>query len=188
MLFQTHYHIVFDDDIIPGVDTILTLLQSIDHFDAPSGVGGRIINESKYLEGTYQMICVDCDAQTSSVEVDYVIQTYAKTELMTKVFWRYRPYTHRNGDDMHTSLSWYMECGRHPFRPVFPPNAAYKNYGSDSVASYKTKTHHIVRPQTFRSWILGGFKGVLDETVRSGFPPTREEWEQKHLNEVIRYF
>lgn len=189
MLFQTHYHIVFDDDIIPGVDTVKTLLQTVDRYNAPSGVGGRVIQKSEYQKDTYKMFCVDCFLQEEeATPVDFVIQVYARTEYQAKVYWRYRPYTHRNGDDMHGSLSWFMECGIHARRPRFDGSSKYLNLGSDSVASYKTKTHNVVRPQTYRSWILGGYHGIMDETVRNGYPGTNKYWERKHKKSVMRYF
>ena len=188
LLFKTSYHIVFDDDIIPGPDTIKILLNTINSYNTSSGVGGRIIESSNYRYGSYQMICVDCLPQEETVPVDYVIQVYARMDIQTKVFWRYRPYTHRNGDDMHSSLTWFMECKRRPRRPIFVGTAQYKNYGTDNVASYMTSTHNIVRPQTYRSWIMGGYHGIMDSTVRHDYPRTINNWEWRHLSGVMRYF
>ena len=187
LLFQTSYHIVFDDDIIPGPDTIKVLINTIDKYDAPSGVGGRIVESSNYRYGSYKQICVDCFNKKVTA-VDFVIQVYAKAEIHSKAYWRYRPYTHRNGDDIHSSLSWFMECKKHPYRAVFSGKSAYKNYGSDSVASFKTTTHNIVRPQTYRSWIIGGYHGIKDSTVRKDYPRTLPKWESRHLSGVMRYF
>ena len=183
LLFTTYYHVIFDDDIIPSEHTIKRLLDVIDKYDAPTGVGARIITKMHYTQSSFEMQCVDSIYNDKTVPVDYVIQVYAKTYLQGKVYWRYRPYTHRNGDDIHGSITWFMECHRRPHRTYFTKEGNYKNYGSDNVASFKTKTHNIVRPQTYRSWIMAGFKGIQDNTVRDKFPWTNTYWEKWYLKQ-----
>ena len=81
-----------------------------------------------------------------------------------------------------------MECKKRPCRAVFSGQSEYKNYGTDSVASCWTTTHNIVRPQTYRSWIMGGYHGIKDSTVRENYPRTMPKWESRHLSGVMRYF
>ena len=181
LLFSSDYHIVLDDDIIPSSQTLKKLLDIIDKYDAPSGVGSRIITKSEYKKDTYQMTAGSVSSKNEAVPVDFVIQVYARTYLQSKVYWRYRPYTHRNGDDMHGSMTWFMECGRRPYYMEFYDNESFKNYGSDSVASYITKTHQKVRPQTYRSWVMAGFKGIMDKTLRDGYPEMLPKWEKNYL-------
>ena len=183
LLFSSYYHIVMDDDIIPSRFTFKRLIDVIDAYDAPTGVGARIISRSYYPVASYDMFCVDLFINNETVPVDFVIQVYARTYIQAKVYWRYRPYTHRNGDDIHGSLTWFMECHRRPYRTYFTEIGTYKNYGSDAVASYSTRTHQIVRPQTYRSWVMAGFKGMRAETVRVGFPYTNEESERLYLEQ-----
>ena len=186
LLFPSFHHIVMDDDIIPSRFTFKRLLDVVDAFDAPSGVGARVIAKSSFPAASYDMICIDLLDNNRTVPVDFVIQVYARTYVQAKVYWRYRPYTHRNGDDIHGSLSWFMECHKRPYRTFFTEEGAYKNYGSDAVASYSTRTHQIVRPQTYRSWIMAGFKGLKAETVREGFPYTTEESERRYLEQNFK--
>ena len=184
LLFTSYYHIVFDDDIIPSQYTIKRILDVIDKYDAPSGVGARIITKMHYPESSFEFEFVDSNNEGDPVPVDYVIQVYAKTYVQSKVYWRYRPYTHRNGDDIHGSITWYMECHQRPYRNTFKTEGKYKNLGTDAVASFRTKTHNIVRPQTYRSWIMAGFKGIRDQTVRDRFPWTNQYWEQSYLRRI----
>lgn len=183
LMFSSYYHIVMDDDIIPSRFTFKRLIDVIDAYDAPTGVGARIIAKSYYPVASYDMICIDLLVHNETVPVDFVIQVYARTYVQGKVYWRYRPYTHRNGDDIHGSISWFMECHRRPYRTFFTEEGVYKNYGSDAVASYATRTHQIVRPQTYRSWVMAGFKGMAAQTVRVGFPFTSEESERSYLQQ-----
>lgn len=170
LLMRSSYHIVFDDDIIPGHDTVKTLIDEIDRKDVPTGVGGRYIQTSNFPRGTYSFACVDCKPKRFSHRVDYVIQVYARKSIHTKVFWRYNPWTHRNGDDMHNSIAFVMECGRYPRRPAFLEDAVYKNYGTDAVASYHTRSHNLIRPKVVRSWMLAGFKPLLGRGVYDQYP------------------
>lgn len=188
MLFQTSKHVMFDDDIIPGVDTLKVLISTVEKYDAPTGVGGRIIQRSDFQDGTYRVICVDCYPQNETVPVDFIIQVYARTELQTKVFWKYRPYTHRNGEDIHCSLSWFLECGKRAYRAPFNQSARYKNYGTDNVATYFTKNHNILRPRITRYWIMGGYQPIMEATMKRNYPPSTPFWEQQFAKRVIKYF
>lgn len=187
LLFKTSYHIVFDDDIIPGKDTIASLISTIDQKDAPTGVGGRYIQRSSYPHGTYQFICVDCKFKRYPHPVDFVVQVYAKKAIYSKIFWRYEAYSQRNGDDIHSSLSFVMECGRYPWRPALLNSSDYKNYGHDSVASYITTSHQIIRPRVFRHWLMAGFKPLLGEEVYINYPDTTSKLEEEYLRSV-KYF
>ena len=188
LLFLSPYYIIFDDDIIPGPETIRQLLHSVRTFNAPAGVGGRVILESNYTAGSYRMKCVDCTERLMLLPVDFVIQVYARSYVMGKVYWKYRPWTHRNGDDIHGSMSWFFECGRRPVRPSLNGMKNYKNYGTDNVASYKTKTHNIVRPQAYRSWIISGFESYYDLIVDVDYPTWSKAWSDAFLRQYIKYF
>ena len=188
LLFRTPYHIVFDDDIIPGEETIGKLLRTVRQYNAPSGVGGRVITESNYREGSYRMYCVDCSLRLVTLPVDYVIQVYAKTAVMGKVYWRYRPWTHRNGDDIHGSMSWFFECGRRAMRPALVGPALYKNYGVDSVASFRTVTHNIVRPQAYRNWLMAGYESYYDRLVKVEYPAWNRTLADAYLRQYVKYF
>lgn len=188
LLFLSPYYIVFDDDIIPGPETIQRLLETVRSFNAPAGVGGRVILESNYTAGSYRMSCVDCTERMMALPVDFVIQVYARSYVMGKAYWKYRPWTHRNGDDIHGSMTWFFECGRRPMRPSLNGGKNYKNYGVDSVASYKTKTHNIVRPQAYRSWIISGFESYYDLIVDVDYPTWDKKWSDAFLAQYIKYF
>ena len=187
LLLKTSYHIVFDDDIIPGKDTISTLISVIDEKDTPTGVGGRYIPKSSYTHGTYQMICADCEYKRYDHEVDFVIQVYAKKAIHSKIFWRYEPYSQRNGDDIHGSLSFVVECGRYPWRPAFFNDSHYKNYGHDSVASYITTSHQVIRPRVFRHWLMAGFRPLMGDEVYDEYPDTSSKLEHEYL-QSMKYF
>ena len=187
LLMRSSYHIVFDDDIIPGRDTVKTLIDEIDRKDVPAGVGGRYIRSSNYPQGTYSFNCLDCKPKLYSHRVDYVIQVYARKSIHTKVFWRYSSWTQRNGDDMHNSIAFVMECGRYPRRPAFLNESVYKNYGTDAVASYHTRSHNLVRPKVIRSWLLAGFRPLLGSDVYDQFPEGIE-LEVADLLRAKRYF
>ena len=184
LLFTSYYHIVFDDDIIPSKYTIKHLLDVIDVYNAPTGVGARIVSKMHYPDSSFDLVNADKNDDSTPIPVDYVIQVYAKTYVQAKVYWRYRPYTHRNGDDIHGSITWFMECHQRPYRASFKNEGKYKHYGKDAVASYKTKTHNIVRPQTYRSWIMAGYKGIRDQSVRDRFPWTNQYWESSYLRQI----
>ena len=186
LLFRTHYHILFDDDIIPGIDTIIELVNAVKKYKAPSGVDGRIVNKSFFNGNEYCFIGV---ASNNNIkEVDYVIQVYIRNEIQSKVFWRYRPYTHRNGEDIHGGLSWYMECKTRPHRVPYINTAKYKNYGNDNVATYKTNSHSYLRSIIFRSWIIGGYKPVLNNIDLKEYPTGNDNLRERYLNKTFRYF
>ena len=134
------------------------------------------------------MYCVDCRLRLVTLPVDYVIQVYAKTAVMGKVYWRYRPWTHRNGDDIHGSMSWFFECGRRAMRPALVGPALYKNYGADSVASFLTVTHNIVRPQAYRSWLMAGYESFYDQLVKVEYPVWNQTQADAYLRQYVKYF
>ena len=150
-------------------------------------MGGRYIPKSSYTHGTYQMICADCEYKRYDHEVDFVIQVYAKKAIHSKIFWRYEPYSQRNGDDIHGSLSFVMECGRYPWRPAFFNDSHYKNYGHDSVASYITTSHQVIRPRVFRHWLMAGFRPLMGDEVYDEYPDTSSKLEHEYL-QSMKYF
>lgn len=188
LLSTCYYHIVFDDDIIPQVDTVKELLQPIQARNAVTGVRGRIILSSTYYPIGMQFDCIDCKVWEEDQVVDYVIQVYAKKYTHSKVNWRYRPYTHRNGDDMHNSLSNHAECGILAIMPKFSPTGETKHLGNDAVASWRTKTHNIVRPLTYRSWLSAGFPTIRDDSIHQGFPEHFRRFTEEYMNQTHRYF
>lgn len=188
LLSTCYYHIVFDDDIIPGEDTVKELLQPIRSQNAVTGVRGRIIKKSTYYPIGMVYECVDCTEWSDHQRVDYVIQVYAKKYSHSKVNWRYRPYTHRNGDDMHNSLTNRVECGVRAIMPLFGESAKTTHLGSDAVASWRTKTHNIVRPLTYRSWLAAGFPSMNQSELYDGFPTHFRQFAEEYMNSTHRYF
>ena len=187
LLFRTSFHVIMDDDIIPGPETVRDLLTEIQRSNVPTGVGGRWIDFSNYRASSFHFQCVDCTPKKYTHKVDFVIQVYARNVIQTKVFWRYEAYTQRNGEDIHGSLSFTMECGRYARRPPMNGTSAYKNFGHDSVATYLKPVHGVLRPKIFRSWIMSGYRPLFGKKVLIDYPEIRRKWKRDHF-QMMRYF
>ena len=187
LLFRTSFHVIMDDDIIPGHETVRDLISEIQMTNVPTGVGGRWIDFSNYRTSSFSFVCVDCKPKISTHKVDFVIQVYARNVIQTKVFWRYEAYTQRNGEDLHGSLSFTMECGRYARRPPMNRTSSYQNFGHDSVATYLKPVHNVLRPKIFRSCVIAGYKPLFGREILQEYPEMRRKWKRENLH-MMRYF
>ena len=100
-----------------------------------------------------------------------------------KVFWRYRPMTQRNGEDIHHSLSNNVECGvKSRVLGVNKESDRIKDLGNDGNGASLKSDHAMIRGQLVRNWVLQG--AHLIQMPFTSFP---REYE-KYKSVSMRYF
>ena len=74
-----------------------------------------------------------------------------------KVFWRYRPLTQRNGEDIHFSMANNAECGvKSRVLGVSKESDRIKDLGNDGNGASLKSDHFRIRGQLLRNWVLQG--------------------------------
>ena len=166
----TYYIHNIDDDIVFGNTTLETLNNMIDTSNTTVGVMGRRVSGSDYLKGYFSQIVVRGKDESSTLG-DFLCNSYAGTMETMKIFWRYRPYTENNGEDIHYSLSNLLECGRRV--RVLPGDRItdrFTDYGSDNVATCATGNHYPLRGKILRSWLMKGVDFLNSNITYDSYP------------------
>ena len=183
LLMTAQYIHNIDDDIIFGKTTMQTLNNIVDQNKGVVGVNGRVVLESDYVRGNFKQ----SNPNRMGVGVpdgDFLCNTYAGGLESVKVFWRYRPYTENNGEDIHYSLSNTMECGS-PVK-VMSSNVAtdkFENHGRDKVATYIKGDHFVIRGKIIRAWKLRGLPFMRLSHLES-YPPDQSQFSSSYREEA----
>ena len=81
-----------------------------------------------------------------------------------------------------------MECKTRLYRVPLLNTAQYKNYGTDSVATWKTGSHNYLRSLIFRSWIIGGYQPVSKDIELKDYPILHDHLREQYINYFFKYF
>ena len=179
----TYYIHNIDDDIVFGNTTLQTLNRMIDTGNTTVGVMGRRVIRSDYLEGHYSQIGVRGKDESSTFG-DFLCNSYGGTMETMKVFWRYRPYTQNNGEDIHFSLSNLLECGRRVrILPYDRQSDHFTDHGSDKVATCNTRNHYPLRGKIIRSWLIKGVKFWKGNITNESYPESIAEFYKNYVRD-----
>ena len=184
----TYYIHLIDDDIVLGRTCLSSMNRISSKHDAAVSVCGRIVKSLGYSEVGFKQ-SVASSLQRDGLPVDFLCQTYGAQMEHMKVFWRYRPVTQRNGEDIHFSLSNKMECSRSlRVLPLLRKTDLFLNHGADSVAISKTSSHFPLRALILRSWFYRGVHLKNEKTLRRGYPKGYREYVKGFSYETSYYF
>ena len=184
LLLTTHYIHNIDDDVVFSARTLERLNAMIDAQSAPVGIKGRVVSLSDYRTGRFGQ---SLDAwKDQMVARDFLCNSYGGVLESVKVFWRYRPYTQRNGEDIHYSFSNSVECGGHVgILPVENETEDVEDHGWDAVATYRKGGHFAIRGKIIRSWALRGFQFVNSSRVSLFYPVPYKQFSRAHREEAL---
>ena len=169
LLLTTYYVHNIDDDIIFGNTTVQTLNGMIDEYKSLVAVYGRTLTHSDYKSGVFQQ--KGAEQKEHYLHGDWLVNTYGGVIETVKVFWRYSPYTQRNGEDIHYSLSNNVECDG-PVRILDTTKSKNRieSHGSDAVATYLSGGHFEIRGKIVRSWIVKGASFINVQKALFNYP------------------
>ena len=183
LLMTTQYIHNIDDDIIFGNTTMQTLNDIVDQNRGVVGVKGRVVRDTDFLSGNFTQRN-PYQREVGEPDGDFLCNTYAGGLESVKVFWRYRPYTENNGEDIHYSLSNTLECAR-PVK-VMKSNVTtdgFENHGRDEVATYIKGDHYVIRGKIIRAWKLRGLPFIRSRLFES-YPPDQSKFSLSYREEA----
>ena len=171
-----------NDDIVVGKTTLTALNQVASKYNAPVTTDGRLVTDLDYREGVFKQKCLHAQ-NGPATEADFIIGLFGGRMESMKVFWRYRPMTQRNGEDIHHSLSNNVECGvKSRVLGVRKESDRIKDLGNDGNGASLKSDHAMIRGQLVRNWVLQG--AHLIQMPFTSFP---REYE-KYKSVSMRYF
>ena len=171
-----------NDDIVVGKTTLTALNQVASKYNAPVTTDGRLVTDLDYREGVFKQKCLHAQ-NGPATEADFIIGLFGGRMESMKVFWRYRPMTQRNGEDIHHSLSNNVECGvKSRVLGVSKESDRIKDLGNDGNGASLKSDHAMIRGQLVRNWVLQG--AHLIQMPFTSFP---REYE-KYKSVSMRYF
>ena len=171
-----------NDDIVVGKTTLTALNQVASKYNAPVTTDGRLVTDLDYREGVFKQKCLHAQ-NGPATEADFIIGLFGGRMESMKVFWRYRPMTQRNGEDIHHSLSNNVECGvKSRVLGVSKDSDRIKDLGNDGNGASLKSDHAMIRGQLVRNWVLQG--AHLIQMPFTSFP---REYE-KYKSVSMRYF
>ena len=178
MELRTYYIHNIDDDIVFGNTTLETLNRMIDATNSTVGIMGRRVRESNFLKGSFSQSVVRGVG-------DFLCNSYAGTMDTMKVFWRYRPYTQNNGEDIHYSLSNLLECGRRVrILPYDRLSDHFTDYGRDNVSTCGKANHFPLRGRILRSWVMRGVDFWNGSVTYDSYPESITDFHMDYLREA----
>ena len=183
LLMTTQFIHNIDDDIIFGNTTMQTLNDIVDQNRGVVGVKGRVVRDADFLSGNFTQRN-PYQGEVGEPDGDFLCNTYAGGLESVKVFWRYRPYTENNGEDIHYSLSNTLECAR-PVK-VMRSNVTtdgFENHGRDEVATYIKGDHYVIRGKIIRAWKLRGLPFIRSRRFES-YPPDQSKFSLSYREEA----
>lgn len=170
LIMTTYYTHLIDDDIIFGNKTISAMNRLSSKYDALVGVNGRVVQSLEYTNPSFIQEVIRTNSEERS-RVDFLCNTFGAQREHMKVFWRYRPYTQRNGEDIHFSMSNAIECDRQS-RVILECEKKMREYGRDNVAISKQGFHYPIRKLILRAWYYHGVTFIkqqqLNDTLLHG--------------------
>ena len=170
-----------NDDILVGKTTLTSLNRVASKYNAPVTTNGRLVTDLDYKTGAFKQKCLYPRKEYAG-EADFVIGLFGGRMESMKVFWRYRPLTQRNGEDIHHSMSNNVECGvKSRLMAVNRESDKTKDLGNDGKGASLKSDHYRIRGQLLRSWVLQGAHLIQQ------FPSFPSEYE-KHHYVSMRYF
>lgn len=151
LLAETDYIAILDDDIMPGQHWFVNALRASDKNNATCGCVGRLVDDTGFGWG-------GCPCDTL---VDWVQQSWFFRSEWAKLLWREKPYSLKNGEDMHFGIM----AKKHAGIDSMVPKQAWSlsgsldpHLGTDAVAVYKQPDHEDIRSSLIRHWMSNGWK------------------------------
>lgn len=185
LLLTTHYVHNIDDDVVFARRTLERLNAMIDQHGSPVGVQGRVVSHSDFRTGLFNQTMIEW-LKDRRIDGDFLCNSYGGVLESVKVFWRYRPYTQSNGEDIHYSLSNSVECGGHVrVLPIERVEEDVENHGWDAVATYRKGGHFAVRGRIIRSWAFRGAEFINDSKAFSSYPVTYKQFSTVYQKEAL---
>ena len=137
-------------------------------YDALVGVNGRVVQSLEYTNPSFIQEVIRTNSEERS-RVDFLCNTFGAQREHMKVFWRYRPYTQRNGEDIHFSMSNAIECDRQS-RVILECEKKMREYGRDNVAISKQGFHFPIRKLILRAWYYRGVTFIKQQQLNDTLP------------------
>ena len=160
LLSDTEYCAIFDDDTIPNTHWLDHCLTTSKKYNCIVGANGRIIDGSVDKE-----IGIGDGAEVQSdTKVDFVGHCWFFKTAWCRHFWKNRPYSWKNGEDIHFAASCYISEGIECFVPIMPHSNSLLwgdtniLLGCDEHASFKKNDHTSIRTEIISHWIQEGWK------------------------------
>ena len=145
-----------NDDIMLGRTTLMALNRVASKYNAPVTTDGRLVTQLDYREGLFIQKCLS-PQKGYAAEADFIIGLFGGRMESMKVFWRYRPLTQRNGEDIHFSMANNVECGvKSRVLGVSKESDRIKDLGNDGNGASLKSDHFRIRGQLLRNWVLQG--------------------------------
>jgi hypothetical protein len=151
LLVETDYVAVLDDDIMPGQHWFVNALRASERYNAIAGCVGRLADDTGFGWN-------GCPRDTL---VDWVQQSWFFRSEWIRLLWREKPYSLKNGEDMHFGIMAKRHAG---IDSVVPQQAwslsgsTDQQLGSDAVAVYKQPDHDDIRNKLIQHWKVNGWK------------------------------
>lgn len=151
MLADTEYIAIYDDDTMPGKKWHQNCLETMGERPGILGGIGVVLPGERY----YGHRRVGWSAPNAEIEqVDLVGHAwFFKSEWM-QYFWREKPYTWENGEDIHFSYTAQKYGGIKTYVPPHPvgdkdmfSSLKGMEYGVDDVATSATRNHEVFYKQ-----------------------------------------
>ena len=188
LVLTTYYIHLIDDDIVLGRTCLSSMNRISSKHDAAVSVCGRIVKTLDYSTTQFTQE-ITKTSEREGLPVDFLCQTYGAQMEYMKIFWRYRPVTQRNGEDIHFSLSNKMECSRSMrVLPQLRKTDRFLNHGEDRVATSKTSSHFPLRALILRSWFYRGVQLNNDQALRWGYPKGFKDYVKGFSYKTSYYF
>ena len=168
LIMTTYYTYLIDDDIVFGNRTVSSMNRLSSKYDALVGVNGRVVQSLEYTNPSFIQEVIRTNSEERS-RVDFLCNTFGAQREHMKVFWRYRPYTQRNGEDIHFSMSNAIECDRQS-RVILECEKKMREYGRDNVAISKQGFHFPIRKLILRAWYYRGVTFIKQQQLNDTLP------------------
>jgi hypothetical protein len=147
MLADTEYIAIYDDDTMPGKKWHENCLETMGERPGILGGIGVVLPGERY----YGHRRVGWSAPNAEVEqVDLVGHAWFFKSEWLQYFWREKPYTWENGEDIHFSYTAQKYGGIKTYVPPHPMDdkdmfSSLKGmeYGVDDVATSATRNHEV---------------------------------------------
>ena len=168
LVMTTYYTYLIDDDVVFGKSTVSSMNRLTSKYDVLVGVNGRVVQSLKFNDPLFKQSVVKAKSEEQS-RVDFLCNTFGAQREHMKIFWRYRPYTQRNGEDIHFSMSNALECNRQT-RVILEHEKGIAEYGGDSVATGRKGFHIPIRKNILRAWYFRGASFLKQQQLSDTFP------------------
>ena len=152
LVIRTKFCWIIDDDIIPANSYLENVIRCYRQHGSIVAGGGTIIDAVNFDK---RVKIIGYRGVNQDTEVDIACNSYFFETRWIHSFWRYRPFSLDNGEDIHLSAALSLE-GIKTFVPAQVEAHQVANlkprYGKSEDALYKKAHHNHQRSQLCRRW------------------------------------